>query len=152
MKFEILINDVSDEITSDQDAISFAGSKLLEKGYIQPEYIQACLKREKDYPTGLLMANGQGIAIPHADYQLVNTNSISIARFASPIKFRQMEDSKLTVDCDVLFNLAFATSNQHISILRKLFTLFQDNEFVTSCRTLGKQETCAYIKEQLSIE
>ncbi len=50
------------------------------------------------------MANGQGIAIPHADYTLVNVNSISIVRFANDVTFGQMEDADLTVDCSIMFN------------------------------------------------
>ncbi|EAR4707541.1 PTS sugar transporter subunit IIA, partial [Salmonella enterica] len=87
MKLEILVNDVEGTIADWHAAIEFAGQKLLEKGYITPEYIQACLEREKTYPTGLLMANGQGIAIPHADYTLVKTNSISIVRFDKGVVF-----------------------------------------------------------------
>ncbi len=91
MKFEILVNDVDNSISDYQTAITFAGTQLLEKGYITAEYIDACLEREKSYPTGLMMANGQGIAIPHADYTLVNVNSISIVRFANDVTFGQME-------------------------------------------------------------
>ncbi len=80
MKLEILVNDVEETIADWRAAIEFAGQKLLEKDYITLEYIQACLVREKTYPTGLMMANGQGIAIPHADYTLVKTNSISCQR------------------------------------------------------------------------
>ncbi|VEC01100.1 EIICBA-Mtl [Cedecea lapagei] len=152
MKFEILVNDVGQEIATCEQAITFAGKQLLERGYIQPEYISACLTREKSYPTGLMMANGEGLAIPHADYQLVNTNSISIVRFAKPIAFGQMEDADLTVKCSMLFNLAFATSDQHMAILRRLFTLFQEAEFVSRCRTLDEQTTVAFIKQQLNIE
>ncbi|MEX7609581.1 PTS sugar transporter subunit IIA, partial [Enterobacter asburiae] len=95
MKLEILVNDVEGTITDWQTAIEFAGQKLLDKDYITPEYIQACLVREKTYPTGLMMANGQGIAIPHADYTLVKTNSISIVRFDKGVTFGQMEDADL---------------------------------------------------------
>ena len=138
MKLEILVNDVEGTIADWHAAIEFAGQKLLEKGYITPEYIQACLEREKTYPTGLLMANGQGIAIPHADYTLVKTNSISIVRFDKGVVFGQMEDADLTVECGIMFNLAFATSDQHMSVLRRLFTLFQD---ISSSRAVTLKRT-----------
>lgn len=150
MKLEILVNDVDGAISDCRNAITFAGNALLEKGYITPEYIQACLEREKTYPTGLMMANGQGIAIPHADYTLVKTNSISIVRFASDIVFGQMEDADLTVECGIMFNLAFATSDQHMSILRRLFTLFQDVSFIESCRQLKTQDVGQYVQDMLS--
>ena len=150
MKFEILVNDVDNCISDYQTAITFAGTQLLEKGYITAEYIDACLEREKSYPTGLMMANGQGIAIPHADYTLVNVNSISIVRFANDVTFGQMEDADLTVDCSIMFNLAFATSDQHMSILRRLFTLFQDNAFVETCRNLPATRVAKYVEDTLA--
>ncbi|HDS8777231.1 TPA: PTS sugar transporter subunit IIA [Klebsiella michiganensis] len=149
MKLEILVNDVEGTIADWHAAIEFAGQKLLEKGYITPEYIQACLEREKTYPTGLLMANGHGIAIPHADYTLVKTNSISIVRFDKGVVFGQMEDADLTVECSIMFNLAFATSDQHMSVLRRLFTLFQDISFIESCRNLKTHEVGKYVEEML---
>lgn len=151
MKFKILVNDVDGKIENWQSAIEFSGQKLLEQGYITPEYISACLEREKTYPTGLLMGNGQGIAIPHADYTLVKTNSICIVRFKDAVTFGQMEDSDLVVDCHIMFNLAFATSDQHLSILRRLFTLFQNIEFIESCRQLSTDEVGKYVLEKLSI-
>ncbi|MBI6529973.1 MULTISPECIES: PTS sugar transporter subunit IIA [Morganellaceae] len=150
MIFKILVNDVEEAIDDWSAAIQFAGQKLLEKDYITPEYIQACLIREKSYPTGLLMVNGQGIAIPHADYSLVKINSISIVRFDKNVVFGQMEDADLTVECSIMFNLAFATSDQHMSVLRRLFTLFQDISFIESCRNLKTHEVGKYVEEMLS--
>ena len=83
MKFEILVNDVDNSISDYQTAITFAGTQLLEKGYITAEYIDACLEREKSYPTGLMMANGQGIAIPHADYTLVVDTALTGRRLGA---------------------------------------------------------------------
>lgn len=47
MKLEILVNDVDNSISDYQTAITFAGTQLLEKGYITAEYIDACTEREK---------------------------------------------------------------------------------------------------------
>lgn len=150
MKIEILVNDIDDGITDCLEAIACAGARLLEKSYIQSEYIQACIDREKNYPTGLQMGNGEGIAIPHADYQLVKTDSISIVRFPKGIVFGQMEDAELKVECKILFNLAFSTSDQHLSILRRLFTLFQENSFIENCLALNNEQIREYVEKQLA--
>ncbi|MGS9102599.1 PTS sugar transporter subunit IIA, partial [Salmonella enterica subsp. enterica serovar Infantis] len=77
---------------------------------------QAGLEREKTSPTGVLRANGQGIASPHADYTLVKTNSISSVRFDKGVVFGQMAEADLTVECSLIFNLAFATRDQQRSV------------------------------------
>ena len=44
-----------------EDAIRFAGEQLVKGGYVQPEYVDAMLEREKLTPTYL----GESIAVPH---------------------------------------------------------------------------------------
>ncbi|MDU1024140.1 MAG: PTS mannitol transporter subunit IICBA, partial [Leclercia adecarboxylata] len=44
-----------------EEAIRFAGEQLVKGGYVQPEYVQAMLDREKLTPTYL----GESIAVPH---------------------------------------------------------------------------------------
>ncbi|MEA0478788.1 hypothetical protein SM963_17680, partial [Escherichia coli] len=47
-------------------------------------------------------------------------------------------------------SLAFATSDQHMSILRRLFTLFQDNAFVETCRNLPATRVAKYVEDTLA--
>ncbi|MFP1497150.1 PTS sugar transporter subunit IIA [Escherichia coli] len=44
-----------------EEAICFAGEQLVKGGYVEPEYVQAMLDREKLTPTYL----GESIAVPH---------------------------------------------------------------------------------------
>lgn len=147
----ILVHDLYEGIVTYQDAINASGSYLLEKDYIQIEYIAACINREKSYPTGLLMSNGIGIAIPHANYQLVKINSISIVRSINGVTFGEMEDSSSKVSCQLIFNLALATSDQHLSILKRLFTLFQDESFLNKCQQFNCKQTEEFIIQQLKL-
>lgn len=133
----ILVHDLDNSIKTYQEVINASGSYLLEKDYIQADYITVCIDREKDYPTGLLMSNGIGIAIPHANYQLVKSDAISLVRSSKGVEFGQMEDSDLKVSCQLIFNLALSTSNQHLTILQRLFALFQDEIFVDNCQNLS---------------
>lgn len=82
----------------------------------------------------MLLANGDGIAIPHGNSDLVNKDSISVVRIKNTVEFGRMEDKDLKVGCSLVFNLALASGNQHIGILRKLIGLFQDEEFVDTCK------------------
>ncbi|EPW3351686.1 PTS sugar transporter subunit IIA, partial [Escherichia coli] len=42
------------------------------------------------------------------------------------------------------------TSDQHMSILRRLFTLFQDNAFVETCRNLPATRVAKYVEDTLA--
>lgn len=104
MQLEILVNDINQQITTYRQAIDYAGQALLTNNFIKPSFIQACIEREKLYPTGLQFENGKGIAIPHSSSDLVNVSSISILRLANEVEFGRMDDATLTVPCRLVFN------------------------------------------------
>ncbi|HBL1458123.1 TPA: PTS sugar transporter subunit IIA [Enterococcus faecium] len=145
MAIDVIVSDGQDKIKTYEEAIRVAGEKLVGKGNIDAKYIDACIEREKDFPTGLLLANGDGIAIPHGNSDLVNKDSISVIRVKNTVEFGRMEDKDLKVSCSLVFNLALASGNQHIGILRKLIGLFQDEEFVDTC----KNEETAVVQKYL---
>lgn len=146
----ILVHDLEENICTYQDAITASGSYLLTQNYIHADYINACIDREKNYPTGLMMSNDICIAIPHANYQLVKSDAISLVRSTKGIEFSQMDDANLKIKCQLIYNLALSTSDQHLSILRKLFVLFQDENFVTSCQKLSCNQVKQLMNKQLN--
>lgn len=150
MTIDILVSDAPDTVTTYQEGIEEAGGKLVEKGNIDSAYIEACIDRELNFPTGLLLANGEGIAIPHGNSDLVKKNSISVVRLQKAVEFGRMEDKDLKVPCSLIFNLALASGEQHISVLRKLIGQFQDEEFVRTCQNGEKQAVKEYINEKLA--
>lgn len=150
MSMDIIVSNAPAEVSTYQAGIRAAGEKLVEIGNIDPAYIAACIDREVDFPTGLLLANGEGIAIPHGNSDLVKKDSISVVRLEKAVAFGRMEDKDLTVGCSLIFNLALASGAQHISILRKLIGQFQDDEFVKTCQTAEQNEVQAYITKKLA--
>lgn len=150
MAIDVIVSNGQDTITTYQEAIRTAGEKLVEKGNIDAKYIDACIEREIDFPTGLLLANGDGIAIPHGNSDLVNKDSISVVRIKNTVEFGRMEDKNLKVGCSLVFNLALASGNQHIGILRKLIGLFQDEEFVDTCKNEETDTVQKYLLTKLA--
>ena len=150
MAIDVIVSNGQDTITTYQEAIRTAGEKLVEKGNIDAKYIDACIEREIDFPTGLLLANGDGIAIPHGNSDLVNKDSISVVRIKNTVEFGRMEDKDLKVGGSLVINLALASGNQHIGILRKLIGLFQDEEFVDTCNNEETDTVQKYLLTKLA--
>lgn len=146
----INFTDAGEDISTYHEAIRFAGNILIKQGLIEPQYIDACIDREVDFPTGLLLESGLGVAMPHGNSNFVNDDSISVVRTLRPITFGRMEDKSLTVDCHLIFNLALASGENHLTILRKLIRLFQDTEFIEACRTLPADKAADLVKKKLS--
>ena len=74
-------------VHSYQEAIKKAGEALVSSNAVTSKFSQACIDREADFPTGLLLPSGRGVAIPHGDSSLVKKSSISILRLDNMVDF-----------------------------------------------------------------
>lgn len=128
---DIQVTDTSEEITTTSEAIQKSGSILLEHEDIQKDYINACISREKDFPTGLVLSNGMCIAMPHGKSALVKKDAISVVRLKnSTADFGRMDDKAKGIQVSLVFNLALTSGNKHLKVLRKLMSVFQNEEFM----------------------
>lgn len=71
-----------DENLSSREFIKVMVDKLVEQGYVEEEYLDSVLQREKVSPTNL-----QNIAIPHGNAKYVKESRLIIGRFKNPIKW-----------------------------------------------------------------
>lgn len=103
--------------TSKEDAIKLAGEKLLENGYVEKEYIDAMLEREKLMTTYL----GMGFAIPHGTNEAkksIKSTGIVVLQFPNGVQF----DDELAY---ILIGIA-GKDNEHLEILSKISVLIDD--------------------------
>ena len=111
--------------TSPEAVIRSLASLLAGSGYVQPEYADACVRREVTDPTGLPTA-GAAVAIPHADPDLVRRPAVAIAVPVHPIAFAQMGDPDVEVMAEAVFLLALTGPEQQLAALRQIASLVQD--------------------------
>lgn len=149
MKIQIFVSEAPANITTYQEAIRFAGNILVEKGTVQSSYVDTCIDRETDFPTGLSLANDKAVAIPHGDSEFVNISSISILRLINPVEFGRMENKEQSVSCSFIFILALASSQQHINVLRKIVSFIQDDDFLNTCQVVNIEAAQELIEKKL---
>ncbi|RHW55308.1 PTS sugar transporter subunit IIA [Lactobacillus bombicola] len=150
MGIKIFVNEGTPDISTYQAAIKFAGLSMLKANGIYSQFSQACIKREKQFPTGLKLADGVGIAIPHGDSNLVKVSGISFVRLLKPVSFGLMEDAQQQIDCKFLFNLALAKGDEHLTVLRKLMKLFQSKEFIQDLAELPLDQLTSKLQTKLN--
>ena len=104
---------------------------LQEKGIVNEGFAQALKDREKDFPTGLPVKHG--VAIPHTDGSLVNSDQLIFATLTNPVVFNEMggEDDD-TIDVSVIVMLAVKDGPKHLEVLQKLIESIQKEGFVDS--------------------
>ncbi|TCP11138.1 phosphocarrier protein HPr /phosphoenolpyruvate--protein phosphotransferase /PTS system D-fructose-specific IIA component (F1P-forming) (Frc family) [Crenobacter luteus] len=99
-------------------AIREAGQLLVEAGCIEPAYVESLLRRESVANTFL----GHGVAIPHGmveDRHLIRETGIAILQLPEGLEWNPGQTTRL------VFAIA-AQSDEHITLLRRLTRLLQD--------------------------
>lgn len=144
---KIYFNEV--DTNTNIETIKSAGTVLLDNNCVKEEFINACIDRETDYPTGLMLPSNKGVAMPHGKSEYVLEDSISVLRLNKPVVLHRMEDVSQTVEVRLVFNLALSSGNKHLETLRKLMRLFQDENFIDQCLTLDEDQATQLIISSL---
>lgn len=118
------------EFDSCEDALGFLANKLVESGVCKPDFVEAILKRESEFPTGLETESGIGVALPHADAQYVNDDSVLVAILSKELDFCSMAFPEQNVDVKVVIMLAISEPDGHLEILQKLSDLLCDSKLL----------------------
>lgn len=108
--------------TTKEEAIRFCGNKLVEAGYVDEEYIESMLNRERMLNTYI----DYGIAIPHGDresQELILKSGLIVAQYKNGINFG---DDKTA---EVLIATA-GKGNNHLRILSGIATISKDPSLI----------------------
>lgn len=147
----ILIQDV-ESCKDYQEAIKLTGQALESAGYTDEKYLDYCLNRESQFPTGLLLKQDKGVAIPHGDSELVKESAISMLRLNQAVPFKRMDDSQASVEAKLVFHLALADGNSHLGLLKSLMRAFQVDEFYEKILTCDQETAKKYLKDKIKGE
>ncbi|MBQ0266948.1 PTS mannitol transporter subunit IICBA [Providencia huaxiensis] len=124
-------------------AIQFAGQKLVEGGYVEPDYIEAMLAREKLTPTYL----GESIAVPHGTIEAkdrVLKTGIVICQYPEGVKFGEEPDEIARLVIGIA-----AQNNEHIEVITRITSaLDEDGVIERLCETQDVQEVLEILASQ----
>lgn len=110
---------------------------LLQHNVVNNLFLNAILQREQEYPTGLGLSNGMGVAIPHTDSDKVRYNQIGFMTLKKPVIFRQMGSETDEVAVSMIFVLCLKSAHSQLDLLQKLMELFGNDQFMatlSNCR------------------
>ena len=110
---------------TDSEVLAFLASEMYKKNYVKEEYIQAIQEREKEYPTGL-PSTPPGIAIPHANYEMVKKTTLAIATLKDPVLFHNMENNNEQLPIQIVIMMAIGEPHGQVEMLQKIVGIIQD--------------------------
>ncbi|MBF9156308.1 PTS mannitol transporter subunit IICBA [Klebsiella oxytoca] len=107
-----------------EEAILFAGEQLVKGGYVEPEYVQAMLDREKLTSTYL----GESIAVPHGTIEAkdrVLKTGIVFCQYPEGVRFGEEEDEVARLVIGIA-----ARNNEHIQVITSLTNALDDESVI----------------------
>lgn len=110
---------------SDKEVLAFLANELYQRGYVKEDYIEAIQLRESEYPTGL-PSTQPGVAIPHANFDLVNQTTLAIATLEKAVGFRNMEDNQVILPTKIVIMMAIGEPHGQVEMLQKIVSIIQD--------------------------
>ena len=134
LRIEGLIR-IAAKAASKEDAIRQAGQMLVAAGCVAPAYVESMLAREGVANTFL----GSGVAIPHgmgADKGLVAQDGLVVLQLREGLEWNPGQIAHLVVGIA-------ANSDSHISILRRLTRLLQNEEALAALISTDSAEQIA---------
>ncbi|QUG73783.1 PTS mannitol transporter subunit IICBA [Erwinia sp. E602] len=112
-----------------EQAIRFAGEQLVKGGYVEPDYVEAMLAREKLTPTYL----GESIAVPHGTIEAkdrVLKTGIVFCQYPNGVKFGDDEDDIARLVIGIA-----ARNNEHIQVITALTNALDDDSVIERLAT-----------------
>lgn len=109
-----------------EEAILFAGQKLVEAGYVEQGYVPAMLEREKLVSTYL----GEGIAVPHGTIEAkdkVIKTGIAFCQYPDGVRFTDDEDGV----AKLVIGIA-AQGDEHIQVITAITNALDDEEAINT--------------------
>jgi len=128
--------------THKEEAIRFAGEQLVKGGYVQPEYVDAMLEREKLTPTYL----GESIAVPHGTVEAkdrVLKTGVVFCQYPQGVRFGEEEDDIARLVIGIA-----ARNNEHIQVITSLTNALDDETVIERlANTTSVEEVLALLNK-----
>jgi len=131
-----------------EGAIRLCGKALIENECVDQAFVDGCVGREKEYPTGLPSAIP--VAIPHFQSPGIKENSICILRLNQPVIFYRMDSSDEYIETNLIFNLAIKGSDNHLEYLQKLIDFIMDEDKLRRCSEQPMEDVLQLIESDLA--
>jgi len=122
-----------------EDALRQLGTLLHKGGVVKDTFIDAVIKRERIFPTGLPAA-AFDVAIPHTDSLHVKSSAIAVGIVKNPVEFIQMGSADIVLKPEIIIMLAIDNAHEQLSFLRKIMSLLQNESLLKEVQAAGSKE------------
>lgn len=122
-------------VDNQEEVINHLGGLLFEEGYVDSDFCDAVIEREKEFSTGLPV-EPFGVAIPHTDASHVKNSAVAIGVLTRPIPFGVMGgEGKINVE--IVFLMAIKDCESQVAMLQSLAEIVQNKNVMQKLRSIN---------------
>lgn len=147
--FKTELMNFNQEITNQTQFFEEISDDLFDKGYITKDFKTAIIKRENEYPTGLLLEN-INLAIPHTDADKVKEAFVYVNRLNNPIEFKQMGNNEESVLVQDVWVLGIKEGGKQVDLLAFIMDIFNNPKFIKKYQKIDSAEDLTNLLEEYS--
>lgn len=138
------------EVHDFSSTIQTMGFEMENLGYVEDTFVEAVIKRERSFPTGLELAD-YSIAIPHTDPEHVRKSGVAIATLNRPVMVHSMIDPQKRIEVRFIVLMAIKDPKGQLAMLSKLMGFFQDVETLKLLEAAQKKEEILHVISGLEL-
>lgn len=135
------------EAPSKETAIKVLADKLKVLDYVNDDYYENVLRREKNFPTGLPTVIP--IALCHTEREFVKQSALAVGTLKHPIEFQEMGAPERIVKAEIIFLLALNDPKDQVPWLRKMMTVFKSKEVMDQIKFSKNNKELADVMKTL---
>ncbi|AND79425.1 PTS sugar transporter subunit IIA [Streptococcus pantholopis] len=144
MEFQKSLIKLNQDFSNKEEAIRFCGHLLYKEGYVEEEYIEAMVERDRD----LSVYMGNFIAIPHgtdAAKERVLKSGITVIQVPDGVNFGDESNPQIAT---VLFGIA-GIGDEHLQMIQKISIFCADVDNVVKLADAKTEEEIIRLLENV---
>ncbi|MEX2785227.1 PTS sugar transporter subunit IIA [Streptococcus sp. H49] len=144
MEFQKSLIKLNQDFSNKEEAIRFCGQLLYKEGYVEEEYIDAMVERDRD----LSVYMGNFIAIPHgtdAAKERVLKSGITVIQVPDGVNFGDARNPQIAT---VLFGIA-GIGDEHLQMIQKISIFCADVDNVVKLADAKTEEDIIRLLENV---
>ena len=135
------------DVSSKETAIKVLADKLKALDYVNDDYYDNVIRREKNFPTGLPTVIP--IALCHTEREFVKQSALAVGTLKHPIEFQEMGAPERNVKAEIIFLLALNDPKDQVPWLRKMMTVFKSKEVMDQIKFSKNNKELADVMKTL---
>lgn len=132
-----------------EDVLKALADDLKTLDYVQPDFYEHVIEREKNFPTGL--PTYIPMALCHTEAQYVKQAAVCLATLETPVDFHEMGTPENIIKAQMVFLIAMKNPKDQVPWLRKMMDFVKDKKALEFIRDADDKKALAdFLREHLA--